>query len=87
MESSLYSKNQSIFTKNSEKVEDNVNINEIVEFEERLKKNESILQFMKMSPAIPNGYDMNCAMVNENDFLTIICETLLSNDYLAGLKE
>jgi len=66
---------------------DDVNIKEIIEFEERLKKNEALCQFMKMSPAIPNGFDMNCAMVDDNDFLTIICETLLSNDHLTGLRE
>jgi len=64
-----------------------INILHLIDFEDRLKKHKSLLEFMKMSPAIPNGFDMNCAMVDENDFMTIICETLLSNDHLYGLKE
>lgn len=40
-----------------------------------------------MSPSIPNGFDMNCTCVNVDDFSTIICQSLLSNDHLTGLKE
>lgn len=57
------------------------------DFEERLKKNEHIKTFMKMSPSIPNGFDMNCTNVDVDDFSTIICQTLLSNDHILGLKE
>lgn len=59
----------------------------LTEFEERLKKHPSIKQFMKMSPSIPNGFDMNCANVDVDDFSTVICQTLLSNDHILGLKE
>lgn len=45
----------------------------LTEFEERLKKHPSIKQFMKMSPSIPNGFDMNCANVDVDDFSTVIC--------------
>ena len=45
----------------------------MMEFEERLKKNQAIKELMKMSPSIPNGFDMNCTMVNVQDFSTIIC--------------
>ena len=50
-----------------------MNINHLIDFEEILKKNENFKQFMKMSPSIPYGFDMNCANVDENDFSTIIC--------------
>lgn len=59
----------------------------LTEFEERLKKHPSIKQFMKMSPSIPNGFDMNCTNVDVDDFSTVICQTLLSNDHILGLKE
>lgn len=59
----------------------------MTEFEARLKKNAVIKKFMEMSPSIPNGFDMNCTKVDVDDFSTIICQTLLSNDHILGLKE
>ena len=60
---------------------------ELMDFEERLKKNESIEEFMKMSPSIPSGFDLNCCNVDVDDFSTIICQALISNDHIIGLKE
>ena len=48
-------------------------LNELMDFEDRLKKEPTIKQFMRMSAAIPNGFDLNCAIVDEYDFSTIIC--------------
>jgi hypothetical protein len=59
----------------------------LMSFEERLKKNATIKALMKMSASIPNGFDMDCTKVDENDFSTIICQAMLSNDYIYGLKE
>ena len=52
-----------------------------------MKKNAAIKELMKMSPSIPNGFDMNCTMVNVDDFSTIISQALLSNDHIVGLRE
>lgn len=59
----------------------------VLNFEERLKKEQSIKKLMKMSPSIPDGFDMDCTLVDENDFSTIICQAHLMNDYILGLKE
>jgi hypothetical protein len=56
-------------------------------FEEKLKKNEVVKKFMRMSPSIPNGFDENCTMLDEHDFSTLICQALISNDYYQGLRE
>mmetsp|Transcript_22920 Transcript_22920/g.35275 ORF Transcript_22920/g.35275 Transcript_22920/m.35275 type:complete len:109 (+) Transcript_22920:3563-3889(+) len=45
----------------------------LMDFEQRLKSNSVIKEFLKMSPSIPNGFDMNCTQVNVDDFSTIIC--------------
>ena len=60
---------------------------ELMDFEERLKKNQMIKKFMSMSPSIPNGFDLNCTNVDDNDFSTIICQAMNSNDHIIGLKE
>lgn len=59
----------------------------LMSFEDRLKKKAAIKALMKMSASIPNGFDMDCTKVDENDFSTIICQAVLSNDYIYGLKE
>lgn len=64
-----------------------INLIELLEFEERLKKNPTVEKFMEISPSIPNGFNMNCTNVNLDDFSTIICQALLSNEHLVGLKE
>ena len=64
-----------------------MDVTDLMEFEERLKKNEIIKKFMSMSPSIPNGFDLNCTNVDDNDFSTIICQAMLSNDHIIGLKE
>ena len=46
---------------------------ELLNFEERIKKDEDIKKFIQMSPSIPNGFNLNCAKVDEKDFSTIIC--------------
>jgi len=48
-------------------------IRNIFDFEDNLKSNDIIKEFMSMSPSIPDGYDMNCTNVNPDDFSTIIC--------------
>jgi hypothetical protein len=63
-----------------------VNNSDIVDFEERLKKCTFIKDLFVMSPSIPNGFDLNCCAVDVDDFSTIICQALLSNDHIMGLK-
>lgn len=58
----------------------------LVDFEERLKKCDSIKKLLVMSPSIPNGFDMNCTTIDVDDFSTVICQALLSNDHIMGLK-
>ena len=58
----------------------------LVDFEERLKKCDSIKNLLVMCPSIPNGFDLNCTAVDVDDFSTVICQALLSNDHIMGLK-
>jgi hypothetical protein len=58
----------------------------LVDFEERLKKCKFIKDLLRMSPSIPNGFDLNCTTIDVDDFSTIICQALLSNDHIMGLK-
>ena len=62
-------------------------IEKMLIFEERLKKDENIKKLMQMSPSVPNGFNMNCTQMDEKDFSTIICQGILSNEHLLGLKE
>ena len=55
--------------------------------EELVKKEAAFRKFMELSPSVPNGFDMNSTNVNLNDFSTIICHCLLSNEHLLGLRE
>ena len=71
----------------SSTLENVTTLDNLLHFEDRLKKQESIKQLMKMSPAIPDGFDMDCTLVDENDFSTIICQAHLSTDFFLGLKE
>ena len=50
-----------------------IDIDKMILFEERLKKDENIKKLMQMSPSIPNGFNMNCTQMDEKDFSTIIC--------------
>ena len=45
----------------------------LVDFEERLKKCDSIKKLLVMSPSIPNGFDLNCTTIDVDDFSTVIC--------------
>ena len=69
------------------KNENEPNENWIFDFENRLKENALIKKFMSISPSIPCGFDLNCTNVDENDLSTIICQALLSNEHIIGLKE
>lgn len=48
-------------------------INSLVNFEETLKSSYFFKEFMKMSPSISAGVDLNCAQINFDDLSTIIC--------------
>lgn len=64
-----------------------VNIQDLVNFENNLKENIYIKNFMVMSPSIQNGFDMNCTTVDDKDYSAIITQALLSNEHVMGLKE
>jgi len=44
-------------------------------------------EFLSINPAIPDGLNLECTAVNQDDFSTIICQALLSNDHLTGLRQ
>jgi hypothetical protein len=45
----------------------------LMDFEERLRQTKIVKDLLKMSPSIPDGFDMNCTNVNVDDFSTLIC--------------
>ena len=62
-------------------------ISGLINFEERLKNNQMLKDFFKMSPSVPAGLDMDCTQIDLNDFSTIICQAMLSAQHIFGLKE
>ena len=58
-----------------------------MDFEDRLKMEQNINDLMKLSASVPSGFDLNCTQLDQNDFSTIICHSLISNEHLIGLKE
>ena len=79
--------NSNIILKGLQAKEEGINVKNLIDFEERVKNEKSLNKLMLMSPSVPSGFDLNSTTLNQCDFSTIICQALISNEHLIGLKE